>query len=121
MGSVSVTAALPLAVARAGGHAVYPALFLKPRALGPVLEALASKATGVNFLVPMMDRGSLELAAERVGYVDFFLAEPDPELVAVVHAGGAVCGWQVESAEEARVAEAAGCDLVIAKGWESGG
>ena len=35
--------------------------------------------------------------------------------------GGAVCGWQVESAEEARAAEAAGCDLVIAKAWESGG
>jgi NAD(P)H-dependent flavin oxidoreductase YrpB (nitropropane dioxygenase family) len=38
-----------------------------------------------------------------------------------VHEGGAVCGWQVESAEEARAAEAAGCDVVIAKGWESGG
>jgi NAD(P)H-dependent flavin oxidoreductase YrpB (nitropropane dioxygenase family) len=27
----------------------------------------------------------------------------------------------VESSDEARAAEAAGCDLVIAKGWESGG
>ena len=38
-----------------------------------------------------------------------------------MHAGGAVCGWQVETAEEARAAEAAGCDVVIAKAWESGG
>jgi nitronate monooxygenase len=53
--------------------------------------------------------------------VDFFLAEPDPDLVAFVRAGGAVCGWQVESAEEARAAEACGCQLVIAKGWESEG
>ena len=68
-----------------------------------------------------MDRASLELAAERAPYVDFFLADADPELVALIHGGGGVCGWQVESADEARAAEAAGCDLVIAKAWESGG
>ena len=39
MGSVSVTASLPLAVADAGGHAVYPALALPPPAVGPVLDA----------------------------------------------------------------------------------
>ena len=39
----------------------------------------------------------------------------------LVHGGGAVCGWQVETADEARAAEAAGCELVIAKAWESGG
>jgi NAD(P)H-dependent flavin oxidoreductase YrpB (nitropropane dioxygenase family) len=123
MGSVSVTAALPLAVAAAGGHGMYSVLGLPPQALGPVLDALAARtrAFGVNFFPGLMDRGSLDLAAERAPYVDFFLIEADPALVALVHAGGAVCGWQVESGEEARAAEAAGCDLVIAKGWESGG
>lgn len=123
MGSVSAGPALPLAVAQAGGHAVYPALGLPPAALAPVLDALAARtqAFGVNLLVAMMDRGSLELAAERAPYVDFFLADPDPALVDIVHAGGAVCGCQVESGEESRAAEAAGCDLVVAKGWESGG
>lgn len=123
MGSVSARPALALAVAGAGGHAVYPALGLPPRALMPVLDALAreTRAAGVNFLVPMMDRTSLEQAAERVPYVDFFLADPDPALVAFVRQAGAVCGWQVESAEEARAAEAAGCDVVIVKGSESGG
>jgi nitronate monooxygenase len=123
MGSVSATATLPLAVARAGGHGMYPGLGVPPAALGPVLDALdqGPRAVGVNFVVPVMDRGSLELAADRAPYVDFFLADPDPALVAVAHAGGAVCGWQVETAEEARAAEAAGCDLVIAKAWESGG
>jgi nitronate monooxygenase len=88
-----------------------------------VLDALAARTTafGVNFLVPLMERESLELAAERVPYVDFFLAEPDPSLVALVRDGGGVCGWQVETSDEARAAEAAGCDVVIAKGWESGG
>jgi NAD(P)H-dependent flavin oxidoreductase YrpB (nitropropane dioxygenase family) len=123
MGSVSVTPALPLAVAGAGGHAVYPALALPPRALAPAIDALAegTRAFGVNFLVPMMQRESVELAAERAPYVDFFLGEPDPALVALVREGGGVCGWQVETAEEARAAEAAGCDVVVAKGWESGG
>ena len=123
MGGVSGTARLPLAVAAAGGHAVYPGLSLPPQALGPVLGELqsATHAFGVNFIVPMMDRASLELAAERAPYVDFFLADPDPAVVNLVHAADAVCGWQVESAEEARAAEGAGCDIVIAKGWESGG
>jgi nitronate monooxygenase len=123
MGSVSVTPALPLAVALAGGHAMYPGLGLPPAALAPVLDALAARtsAFGVNLLVQMLDRDSLELVAERAPYVDFFLADADPALVARVHEGGAVCGWQIESAEEARAAEAAGCDVVVAKGWESGG
>ncbi len=123
MGSVLVRPALPLAVAAAGGHAVYPALGLPPAALGPVVDALAAatRAFGVNFLVPFLHRGSLELAAARAPYVDFFLGTPDPALVELAHAGGAVCGWQVETAEQARAAEAAGCDVVVAKSWESGG
>jgi nitronate monooxygenase len=121
MGSVSVTASLPLAVADAGGHAVYPALALPPPALEPVLAALEGRAFGINFLVPLMNRETLELALERSAYVDFFLADPDSGLVELVHAAGAVCGWQVETAEEARAAEAAGCDVVIAKASESGG
>jgi hypothetical protein len=54
MGGVSASAALPLAVARAGGHGMYPGLALSPPALAPVLEALAAEtaAFGVNFIVP---------------------------------------------------------------------
>ena len=115
MGSVSVTASLPLAVANAGGHGVYPALVLPPHALEPVLAALEDRAFGVNFLVPLMNRETLALAVERCPYVDFFLADPDRVLVELVHATGGVCGWQVETVEEARAAEAAGCDVVIAK------
>jgi nitronate monooxygenase len=121
MGSVSVTPALPLAVASAGGHAMYPGLGLPPAALAPALDALQGHAFGVNLLAPMLDRDSLELVAERAPYVDFFLAEADGALVARVHEGGGVCGWQIETAEEARAAEAAGCDVVVAKAWESGG
>jgi NAD(P)H-dependent flavin oxidoreductase YrpB (nitropropane dioxygenase family) len=123
MGSVSATPALPLAVAAAGAHAVYPALALPPPALTPVLDALAgaTEAFGVNFIVPLMDRASLDVAVRRAPYIDFFLADADPALVEAVHDASGVCGWQVESAEEARAAEAAGCDIVVAKASESGG
>ena len=123
MGGVSASERLPLAVAGAGGHGMYPGLALPPAALAPVLDALAerTRAFGVNFIVPLMDEAALAMVASRAPYVDFFLADPDPALVAMVHEGGGVCGWQVESAEEARAAESAGCDLVIAKAWESGG
>jgi nitronate monooxygenase len=122
MGSVSASAQLPRAVAAAGGHGMYPALALPPAALEPVLDALAGDdAFGVNFIVPLMHPASLQLAADRAPYVDFFLADPDPRLVEQVHAAGGRCGWQIEAADEARAAEAAGCDVVIAKAWESGG
>jgi NAD(P)H-dependent flavin oxidoreductase YrpB (nitropropane dioxygenase family) len=123
MGSVAATPSLPLAVAAAGGHGMYPALGLPPATIAPVVDALEERtaAFGLNFIVPLMDRDSLELAVERAPYIDFFLADPDPALVEVAHAGGAVCGWQVESDAEARAAEAAGCDVLIAKAWESGG
>ena len=122
-GSVSATPRLAVAVAAAGGLAILPALALPPQALAPSVDALADAgaAFGVNFIVPMMDPGSLEVALARAPYVDFFLGDPDPALVERVNAAGAVCGWQVETAEEARAAEAAGCDLVVAKAWESGG
>jgi nitronate monooxygenase len=123
MGSVSATPRLGLAVAAAGGHAMYPALALPPQALAPAVDALADADVpfGVNFLVTMLDPASLEVALGRAPYVDFFLGDPDPALVERVHAAGAVCGWQVETADEARAAEAVGCDVVIAKAWESGG
>jgi NAD(P)H-dependent flavin oxidoreductase YrpB (nitropropane dioxygenase family) len=41
--------------------------------------------------------------------------------VALVHAGGARAAWQVGSADEARAAQDAGCDVVIAQGIEAGG
>ena len=89
-----------------------------------MLDALAAShgAFGVNFIVPMMDR-ALARAGGASARPTSTSSSPTPtrRSVAVVHAGGAVCGWQVESAEEARAAEAAGCDVVIAKGWESGG
>ena len=123
MGSVSATPRLALAVSAAGAHAMYPALALPPAALAPAVEALAEAdaAFGVNFIVPMMDPESLELALERAPYVDFFLDDADPALVERVHARGRRLRLAGRDRRGGRAAEAAGCDVVVAKAWESGG
>jgi nitronate monooxygenase len=91
-------------------------------ALPGQLDALpAGLAVGVNFLLPFLDRGALEEASRRVRLVEFFWGEPDPALVESAHQGGARCGWQVGSAEEARAAQDAGCDVIVAQGVEAGG
>src|SRR5205823_5678448 len=38
-----------------------------------------------------------------------------------VHTGGGRAGWQVGSADEARDAQDAGCDVIVAQGIEAGG
>jgi NAD(P)H-dependent flavin oxidoreductase YrpB (nitropropane dioxygenase family) len=59
--------------------------------------------------------------ARRARIVEFFYGDPDADLVGVVHASGALAGWQVGSAREAAAAEAAGCDYLVAQGVEAGG
>jgi nitronate monooxygenase len=75
-------------------------------------------------LMPFLDRSKLddvELAAGRARLVEFFYDTPDPGLISLVHAGGALAGWQVGSVAEAMQAVDAGCDLIIAQGVEAGG
>jgi NAD(P)H-dependent flavin oxidoreductase YrpB (nitropropane dioxygenase family) len=86
---------------------------------------LSAGPIGAHFFMLMVDRSSapesVAAAAERAPVVDFFYADPDPALVEIVHAAGALASWQIGSAEEARAAADAGCDFVIAQGIEAGG
>jgi NAD(P)H-dependent flavin oxidoreductase YrpB (nitropropane dioxygenase family) len=118
MGGIA-TPDLAVAVARAGGLGMVSG----GSRMSALLDAVPSgAAVGVNFLRPgLRDVPALEEAADRSPFVEFFWAEPDRRLVDVVHAGGALAGWQVGSAREARQAEAAGCDVVVAQGVEAGG
>jgi hypothetical protein len=47
-----------------------------PIQLAPRVDALddRTRAFGVNLIVPVMDRGSLELAVQRAPYIDFSVA-----------------------------------------------
>lgn len=123
MGQVT-TPELAAAVTASGGHAMFGMTGLPLSAVEAVLDTadgLEAAPVGVNLLVPFVDPQVVELAASRVGVVDFFLGEPDRELVEIVHAAGALAAWQVLSAEEAAAAATAGCDYVVAHGVEAGG
>src|SRR5581483_7031940 len=124
MGSGVTTPELVTAVCRAGGLGMLQRGGTRPLAERiEEIERAQAGPFGVNF-VPALGQGEpeeVELAASRARLVEFFWADPDPGLVELVHAGGALAGWQVGSVEEARRAAAAGCDLVVAQGVEAGG
>jgi nitronate monooxygenase len=94
-----------------------------PRLLATELAAIGERAAafGVNFIAPLVEPTALEVAAERAPLVDFFYGDPDRDVVARVHAGGALASWQVGSVEEALAAEDCGCDVIVAQGCEAGG
>ncbi len=110
MGGVGTTE-LAAAVADAGGFGMVP-----------ISAEPAEGACGKNFI--MAFDPSLEDIAEVAGRcraVDFFYRDPRPDVVKAAHDAGAIAGWQAGSAEEARAAEEAGCDYVVAQGMEAGG
>ena len=112
------------AVSEAGGLGMITVAATSPETLEGRLDhirRLSSHPVGTNFLVPAVDRECLRIAARSVRVVDFFWGDPDPELVSIAHAGGALVSWQVGSVDEARAAEKAGCDFIIAQGIEAGG
>lgn len=59
--------------------------------------------------------------AVRPDIVSFHFGLPEPVLVARVRAAGAVILGNATSIAEARACAAAGCDAIIAQGWEAGG
>jgi nitronate monooxygenase len=120
----SATPELAAAVSEAGALGMLGAGGIPADAVSDLLnrvEALTSAPVGINFLMPFVDPGAVEVAAQRVRVVEFFYGEPDSGLVERVHRGGAVASWQVGSRREARAAAAAGVDLVVAQGVEAGG
>lgn len=108
------TAELATAVAAAGGLGMAPwHVDLPTQAGGPL---------GRGFLLPYISApAEIAAAIGGVRVAEFFWGEPDPRLVEVGHAAGALVSWQVGSVAEAKQAAAAGCDLVVAQGIEAGG
>jgi nitronate monooxygenase len=110
MGGVGTTE-LAAAVVAAGG------LGMVPSRAEP-----AAGACGVNFLVPFdpsLEQVTAAAAKSRV--VELFYGTPRTDLVRATHAGGAIAGWQIGSADEAVAAVACGCDYVVVQGIEAGG
>ncbi|HVL31940.1 MAG TPA: nitronate monooxygenase [Solirubrobacteraceae bacterium] len=123
IGQYARTAVLPRAVARAGGHGIVAAIDTPRAELEAALDELdgdAGGAWGVNVVVPLTPPECVQLAAERAPFVDFHQGDPSPALVEAVHRNGGIASWQVGTAEEARAAEQAGCDMIVAQGIEGG-
>src|SRR5688572_13606688 len=125
MGGVS-TVALAASVAGEGGLGMLAATGVGPDVLAAQVVAVRAAAgpearVGVNFLVPFLDPGALEAAAQIADVVECFYGDPDPSVVERARSGGATVAWQVGSVDEARAAEAAGCGLIVVQGTEAGG
>jgi nitronate monooxygenase len=123
MGTVS-SARLAVAVAEAGGIGSINTLGVGRETLRRRLDDMCQQTDGVlavSFLTNDIDADLVADAASRVRIVDFFWSDPRPDLVDVVHRGGALVNWQIGSVEEARAAVEAGADMVCAQGVEAGG
>jgi nitronate monooxygenase len=115
---------LAVAVTRSGALGMLGGVMQPAAMLADEVEAARNDSggpVGVNFLMPFLDREGVEAVAGSARVVEFFYGDPDEELVRTVRSGGALAAWQVGSREEAREAEQAGCEFVIAQGVEAGG
>ena len=118
------TAALVAAVANSGGLGMIGMPMMPAAAVAAILDELRAVSrgpVGFNQIVQFLDRDAIAVASTRVRVVEMFYGEPDASVVSLVHEGGALASWQVGSVEEARAAERAGCDLIVAQGIEAGG
>jgi nitronate monooxygenase len=120
MGGAS-TPDLAAAVSNAGGFGMLAATENLPADIDATVRAASGRGFGVNFLMPFFDRALLDAIAPRVRLVEWYWSWPDPVLVGVAHDAGALAAWQVGSVDEALAAENAGCDLIVAQGFEAGG
>ncbi len=123
IGLAGSVAELPAAVAAAGGHGMLAAVTMPAAVLAERLDALnaQTRAYGVNFIQPMATPEAVDVAAEKAPLVEFYFGVDDDGIVGRARAHGALVSRQVTSAEEARAAEAAGCDLIVARAIEAGG
>jgi nitronate monooxygenase len=130
MGGIA-TPELAAAVSDAGGLGMLGTTRngLTAESLKQLISDTRSRTTrpfGVNFVaapaqMAAIDPACIDIAASTARVVEFFLGDPDHDLVARVHAGGALVSWQVGSRDEALAANAAGCDLIVVQGVEAGG
>jgi nitronate monooxygenase len=117
------TPALAAAVSEAGGIG----MIANPPSAADVerrmesARALTTQPIGVGFLMPFVASEAVEAAGASADVVEFFYGDPDPDLVRVARAHGALVAWQTGSVAEALAAVEAGCDFVVAQGIEAGG
>ncbi|MDQ1521090.1 MAG: nitronate monooxygenase, partial [Actinomycetota bacterium] len=114
------------AVARAGALGMLCEFDLEPspERMTQALAIADEGKVGMGFFGQWIesDLETFEVGADRLRVLEVFWSPPDAALVARARrAGSALVAWQVGSVDDARAAEDAGCDFVIAQGVEAGG
>jgi nitronate monooxygenase len=125
MGGVAVPE-LAGAVARAGGLGMLCQFDLESSSarMHRAVELADGGAIGMGFFGQWLDHDldSFEHAALLLRVVEVFWTSPSRSVVdRARRCGDALVAWQVASVADARAAEDAGCDFVIAQGMEAGG
>jgi nitronate monooxygenase len=110
----AATPELAAAVSDAGGLGMVSLPMVPAGDVAVTVAALAEGRAGpvsINFVMPFLDVAAVEAAARHCRVVEFFYGDPQAGLVERVHRAGALADWQVGSADEAKAAVQAGCDL----------
>jgi len=126
MGAVAL-AELAAAVSEAGGLGTIGLAVFGREGIRNEIAAARSrtrKPLAVNLLLPFLQPGVVDVLADTpISAVTFFWgdARDHADSIARLHRAAIKVIWQCGSAEEARWAQAAGADAVIAQGFEAGG
>jgi NAD(P)H-dependent flavin oxidoreductase YrpB (nitropropane dioxygenase family) len=116
--------ALAAAVSNAGALGSISVSFTPPGVVGSFVADVRERTElpfAANVLLEWPPGEKLDALLEAgVPVVSLAWGDPAP-WVEMVHDGGALVLATVGSAEEAKSAEAAGVDVVVAQGWEAGG
>jgi NAD(P)H-dependent flavin oxidoreductase YrpB (nitropropane dioxygenase family) len=120
----AVTPRLAAAVSNAGGLGVLPLTWTAPDGVGGVVEEMRQRTDrpfGVNLGLAWDQRDRLAAVLDAgVRIVSFFWGDASG-VIAEAQEAEATVFVTVGTAEEGRVAAAAGASVIVAQGWEAGG
>jgi NAD(P)H-dependent flavin oxidoreductase YrpB (nitropropane dioxygenase family) len=126
MGGVA-GAKLAAAVSEAGGLGTLGLAALSREGIRNEVAAARTrtrKPLAANLLIPFLRPGVIDTVADAgLAAVTFFWGDPREyrEAINILHKSGTKVIWQCGGVEEARWAQEAGIDAVIAQGFEAGG
>jgi NAD(P)H-dependent flavin oxidoreductase YrpB (nitropropane dioxygenase family) len=120
----AVTPTLAAAVSNAGGLGMLPLTWTPADEIAKSVAEVRRRTErpfGVNLGLAWDQQARLAAVLETgVSIVSFFSGDAS-RVLGVAHVAGAIVFVTVGTAEEGRVAAAAGADVVVAQGWEAGG
>lgn len=130
LGGMGTGTAAPLvaAVSAAGGLGILGATQLSPAEMAAEVAAIRAQTDrpfGLNFLLAFTEEARFAAALDlRPAVLSFAWPRPEQDLHAYyarAHAVGALVMHMVSTAADARLAAAAGADVIVAQGTEGGG